>query len=316
MTTTKLLGLGTAAIGRPQYINIKQDKSAAINMAIFKQNGIAVLNEAYAKGIRYFDTAPGYGMAEELLIDWLKEKNAPAIEVATKWGYTYVANFNAAATEHEVKEHSLGKLTEQWKQSKQLLPYLTTYQIHSATFESGVLENEEVLQKLFELKTQYHLKIGLTTTGNNQAAVLQKALTIQQDGEGLFDVFQCTYNILEQSIFSVLELLSNKRLIIKEALANGRLFPNKAYPHYSVLYTVLTGLSIKYKVGIDAIALRFCIDSLQPYTVLSGASTVNQLSENSLSLDFSLSTEDLELLKSYTVLSDAYWNERKQLSWQ
>ena len=66
-----------------------------------------------------------------------------SIEIATKWGYTYTANFDANATVHEVKEHSLSKLNEQWNFSKQLLPYLKVYQIHSATLETGVLENKK-----------------------------------------------------------------------------------------------------------------------------------------------------------------------------
>ena len=141
-----MIGLGTAALGRPQYINIRQEKSKNFSLHTFRQQGRNTLNRAYHQGIRYFDTAPGYGMAEQLLLDWVKEKGDDSIEVATKWGYTYVANFNADATQHEVKEHSLSKLNEQWKQSGQLLPYLSTYQIHSATFETGVLENRSVLR--------------------------------------------------------------------------------------------------------------------------------------------------------------------------
>ncbi len=66
-----------------------------------------VLDTAYKAGIRHFDTAAGYGLAEDLLIEWLELKNDSSITVSTKWGYTYVANFNPDAKEHEVKEHSL-----------------------------------------------------------------------------------------------------------------------------------------------------------------------------------------------------------------
>ncbi len=110
---------------------------------------------AYRQGIRYFDTAPGYGMAEELLINWVKEKDDPTIEVATKWGYAYVANFDPDALVHEVKEHSLEQLIKQWKVSRKLLPNLSTLQSHSATFETGILENEAVVQKLAHVKSTY-----------------------------------------------------------------------------------------------------------------------------------------------------------------
>jgi len=226
---TTPIGLGTAAIGRPQYINIRQKEATTVSLDIFRQQGWEVLEEAYRQGIRYFDTAPGYGLAEQLLIDWVKEKGDARIEIATKWGYTYVANFDVNATQHEVKEHSLDKLNEQWLQSRHLLPHLTTYQIHSATFDTGVLENVEILHQLAELKMEHGLKIGLTTTGANQLAVLKKALAVEINDELLFEVFQVTYNIFDQSLAVIVPYFenTNRRLVIKEALANGRVFPNK-----------------------------------------------------------------------------------------
>ena len=198
------LGLGTAALGRPQYINVRQENCEISNLEIFRKQSFQVLEDAYKLGIRYFDTAPGYGLAEELVLEWLKTKDDKTIEIATKWGYTYTANFNANAKVHEVKEHSLEKLNEQWNFSKQLLPYLKVYQIHSATLETGVLENDEVLKQLAFFKNEYNLKIGLTTTGANQVEVIQKALDVLVDGKPLFDVFQVTYNFLEQSLLKII----------------------------------------------------------------------------------------------------------------
>jgi len=252
MSEHNAIGLGTAAIGRPQYININQENKEPFSLPEFKEKGIEMLDYAYDAGIRYFDTAPGYGLAEQLLIDWVKKKNDPSVTVATKWGYTYVANFDANAKVHEIKEHSLKKINEQWEVSKQLFPYLKYYQIHSATFESGVLENDGVLERLFQLKQENNLKVGLTTTGNNQTEVAQKAIDVHINGEQLFEVFQCSYNILDQSIYELdLQLISDgKQLVIKEALANGRLFPNVAYPAYRHLYQKLETLSKKYEVGV------------------------------------------------------------------
>ena len=73
------IGLGTAAIGRPLYINIRQNQTTEFDLDSFRQRGIDMLNAAYDQGIRYFDTAPGYGMAEQLLIDWVEGKNDPTI---------------------------------------------------------------------------------------------------------------------------------------------------------------------------------------------------------------------------------------------
>ncbi len=306
-----------AAIGRSHYINVRTNTIANSNVNELKANGFKVLDEAYNLGVRYFDTAPGYGLAEQLLIDWLANKNDNDIQVATKWGYTYVANFDANALVHEVKEHSVSKLKEQWQVSKKLLPFLTTYQIHSATLETGVLENVPVLNELAYLKSEFNIKIGISTTGENQEEVIKKALDVTVEGMPLFDSFQSTYNILDQSILSVGDVLSKegKKLIIKEALANGRIFRNSNYPEYYNLYTTLETISKKYGVGVDAVALQFCAETMPESIVLSGASTVTQLKENLKMNAFVLSEEEINRLRNFSVDPIKYWNERKQLKW-
>lgn len=311
------IGLGTAAIGRPQYINIRNEKPIEFDLENFKKNGYKILDSAFEQGIRYFDTAPGYGLAEQLLIDWVKSKNDDSIEIATKWGYAYVANFDHQASVHEVKDHSLSQLLKQWEVSKQLFPHLSTLQIHSATFDTGILENQEVLEKLAELKNTHNILIGLTSTGDNQVDVLTKALDIKVNGKNLFEIFQVTYNILDQSLLAILDLIkkNNGRIVIKEALANGRIFPNEKYPHYQKMYSSLEYLSKKYAVGIDAIALQFCYQTINPFIILSGASTNNQLEQNLKTNHFELLEEEITLLKSFNINPINYWAERKKLAW-
>ncbi|NJB83694.1 aldo/keto reductase [Wenyingzhuangia aestuarii] len=304
------IGLGLAALGRPEYINIRDEKNIDKSESSFKNNAFEMLNAAYQLGIRYFDTAPSYGKGESFLKEWQKTTQHSDSILATKWGYTYVANWQLGYKgAHEVKEHSLEKLVEQWEVSKEMLPDLKVYQIHSATLESGVLENNKVLKKLSEIKNETGLQIGLTTSGPNQSRVLQEASSIKINNHYLFDVFQVTYNVLEQSTFKTLSDLIKlgKKIVIKEGIANGRIFKNTP--------PLLTDLATKHNVGVDAIALRFIIDTLQPYIVLSGAFTQNQLQENLKALSFELSSDDLKDLTNLNVNTDNYWNERKQLSW-
>ena len=311
------LGLGTAALGRPQYINVRQNNNIKHDLETFKKHSFQVLEDAYNSGIRYFDTAPGYGLAEGLVLEWLKTKNDKTIKIATKWGYTYTANFDTNATIHEVKEHSLAKLNEQWGYSKLLLPYLKVYQIHSATLETGVLKNKEVLEQLAFLKKEHNLKIGITTTGTNQVEVLKKALEILVDGEPIFDLFQVTYNFLDQSLKEMLaELISqNKSIVVKEAMANGRIYRNEKYPNYNEMYSILDNLSKKHNVGIDAISLKYCEQTIPDSIVLSGASNTKQLKENLKMNSFSLSIDDIEILNSFKTAPESYWIERKKLQW-
>jgi aryl-alcohol dehydrogenase-like predicted oxidoreductase len=311
------IGLGTAALGRPQYINIRQGNIKSLDLNSFKKKGVQLLEEAYNLGVRYFDTAPGYGLAEGLLLAWLQTKNDPSIQVATKWGYTYIANFDAKAKVHEIKEHSLLKLNEQWQTSKAFASHLRVYQIHSATLETGVLKNDAILNRLAFLKNEYGLEIGITTTGANQTEVIKKALDIEVEGHALFDAFQVTYNILDQSLDTISNVLTEqgKKVIIKEALANGRLFRNSNYNHYKELYNTLEKLAKKHNIGTDAIALKFCQQSLQKSIVLSGASNSEHLESNLKMKTISLSQEELRALKKYRIDANNYWQERKQLAW-
>jgi len=310
--------LGLAAIGRPEYINVRQDADGDKSEQHYRNNAFKMLDFAYKQGIRHFDTAPSYGKGEEFLQQWYQQNPYKDLKFSTKWGYTYVANWDLGYNKpHEVKEHSLKKLLEQWSVSRHLLPALKVYQIHSATFESGVLENSEVLHQLYEIKKETGLKIGISASGERQGEIVDFASQIKIKNEPLFESFQVTYNILETSTHEVLAGLINKgkTVIIKEALANGRVFKNDDYAHYEGLYNDLERLSIKYKAPIDAIALRFVIDYLQPGIVLSGASNTHQLAENIKALDFKLDNKELISLRQHAVDSNFYWNERKKLDW-
>ncbi len=317
MKTTKI-GLGLAALGRPEYINIREDNAIDKSEEAFKNNAFSVLDEAYRLGVRYFDTAPSYGKGEAFLEAWNATNKHPDVVLGTKWGYTYVANWELGYNgQHEVKEHSIEKLLEQWQVSKKMLSKLKYYQVHSATFESGILDNEAVLNQLYNIKKETGLQIGITTSGANQKEVIAEGLRVKVQGELLFDSYQVTYNIFEQSTFSVLNdaLQHGKKVIVKEALANGRVFQNEKFHHNQASYKKMQQLSEKYHVGIDAVALRFVMDSFQPTYVLSGASNISQLQQNLKALTFKLTEQELYFLKTLKVPAESYWKERSLLSW-
>jgi aryl-alcohol dehydrogenase-like predicted oxidoreductase len=146
------------------------------------------------------------------------------------------------------------------------------------------------------------------------SAVLEEAW---RRGVRYFDTFQLTYNIFDQSISELAEHIhtKNKKLIIKEALANGRIFPNKQYPHYTAHYELLNSLAKKHQTGVDAIALRFCMDSLQPFQVLSGAARTDHIAANLKAQNFQLTEEEIAAFRTLIVEPYTYWTERNALSW-
>jgi aryl-alcohol dehydrogenase-like predicted oxidoreductase len=315
------IGLGMAALGRPGYINLghAQDLARKYDVQEMEQRAYEVLDAARDAGIRYFDAARSYGSGEKFLGSWLKSRaiSTESATVGSKWGYTYTANWEIEAHAHEVKEHSLATLERQWPESQALLNgYLKLYQIHSATKESGVLENQDVLQKLAQLKSE-GICVGLTLSGPNQAETLRRAIEITVDGTRLFDSVQATWNLLEPSVGPALAQAKAAGLgvIIKEALANGRLTDRNREPGFFQKLAVLQGEARKLGTSIDALVLAACLR--QPFVdvVLSGATSVDQLLSNVRACRLNVDEETAGRLAELAEPPEVYWATRSRLAW-
>ena len=314
------IGLGLAALGRPAYINLGHgvDLKSNYDMTAMQLKTLQMLDLAYANDIRYFDAARSYGKAELFLSEWMKSKDKEErFTVGSKWGYTYTADWAVEAEKHEVKEHSIEVLNRQWKESKALLgERLNIYQIHSATIESGVLENRQVLNRLWELRT-LGMVIGLTLSGDNQTETLQKALTVKSGDDFLFQSVQVTWNILERSTTDVLMSASQSGIgiIIKEALANGRLTSRNNEAAFFNKKQQLQVIAKKYNAGIDAISIAYILRQPWVSTVLSGATTQEQLESNLKALKVELNESELNIINSMVEPPKKYWGTRSELAW-
>jgi aryl-alcohol dehydrogenase-like predicted oxidoreductase len=310
--TVSRLGLGLAALGRPGYLNLGHDRDLEGHRTIgrLEQRSHTVLDAALAAGVTYLDAARSYGRAEQFLADWLATRSVPpeAVVVGSKWGYSYTADWAVDAEVHEVKEHSRSNLDGQIEESRALLGgHLRVYQIHSATDDSGVLDNQSVLSRLGELRDG-GLVIGLTTSGPRQAATIRRALEIEQDGRRLFGTVQATWNLLETSPGAALADAHEAGLgvIVKEAVANGRL--TRRNPD------VAAGLEKRVPdAAADAIALAAALHQPWADVVLSGAATADQLAGNLEALD--IPNERTADLPDIAEVPDDYWRTRSQLPW-
>jgi aryl-alcohol dehydrogenase-like predicted oxidoreductase len=291
------IGLGLAAVGRPGYITLDREKDLGSDrgVAALEHRSHEVLSAAYDAGIRYVDAARSYGFAERFLASWLRQRGLPpkAVTVGSKWGYTYVGNWQVDARVHEVKDHSLAALRRQIEESRALLgEYLDLYQIHSATLESGVLDDRGVLSELIALRAS-GLTIGMSVSGPRQSEVIRRALAVSVDGVNPFGSVQATWNLLEPSAGPALAEAHEAGwgVIIKEALANGRL------------------------AGRDQEAIAAALANPWVDVVLSGAVTEAQARSNVGALALRLSAEQLAELSSLAEPADRYWKERSQLAW-
>lgn len=310
------IGLGLAALGRPGYINLGhgQDLQQQYDVAVMRERTSAVLDAAWDAGVRYFDAARSYGRAEEFLASWLTARRiAPdAVAVGSKWGYTYTAGWQVSAEQHEVKDHSVAVLSRQVDESRALLgPQLDLYQIHSATLDSGVLDDAVLLKELARLRSA-GLCIGLTLSGPQQSETLWRALQIVVDGERLFDTVQATWNLLERSAGPALQAAHDAGMgvIVKEGLANGRLTARNAAPR-----RLLEQVAARLHTTLDALALAAVLAQPWVDVVLSGAATIPHLHANLDARNVPWDDEAADRLVPLAEPAAAYWETRRRLPW-
>jgi aryl-alcohol dehydrogenase-like predicted oxidoreductase len=311
------LGLGLAALGRPAYINTGRDEDLGTDrsVAAMERRCHEVLDEAYAAGIRYFDVARSYGRAEAFLASWFSTRRLPDdAVVGSKWGYSYTGDWRVDALVHEMKELSLDTLKRQLGESRaQLGSRLRLYQIHSATLESGVLDDRRVLAELVRLRSD-GLIAGLTVSGARQPEVIRRALEVDVDGENPFRVVQATWNLLEPSSCDALAEAHSRGwgVIVKEVLANGRLTSRSSNGELRVLSDVANAVSAtRDQVAIAAALRHHWVD-----IALSGAVSVEQFRSNFNATDLELSSEQLNTLEMLAEPAVTYWAERASRPWQ
>lgn len=315
------IGIGMAALGRPGYITIGHAEALERNydVAAMMARAHRILDNAYAMGVRYFDAARSYGRAEEFLGSWLRGRGLapPDVVVGSKWGYTYTAEWQVAAETHEVKAHSLAVLQRQWEESRAHLgAHLDLYQIHSATLESRVLDNREVLGELARLKSG-GTAIGLSVSGVHQGDVIDQAIDITIDGVRLFDAVQATWNLLEMSAGPALARAAEAGLgvIIKEALANGRLTEANDGPEFDRQRDLLRQAAKRLRTTMDALALAAVLAQPWVSVVLSGAATRSHLESNLQATEVYWDGQAAASLEAIVESPEVYWGVRSQLRW-
>jgi aryl-alcohol dehydrogenase-like predicted oxidoreductase len=301
------IGLGLAALGRPGYLNLGHagDLGGDRSVDALRAQTFEVLDAAYEAGVRYFDAARSYGRAEEFLGEWLEGRLRDDVVVGSKWGYVYTADWEIDADPPEVKHHDADTFRRQLEETHRLLgDRLALYQIHSATPDSGVLEDEAVLADLRDLRAG-GVAIGVTVSGPSSPETIDRAREL-----GIFDAVQATWNLHERAAEDALRRAHDAgiEVLVKEALANGRLTARAGN-------AILDHAATKAETTADALALAAAL--VQPFTdvVLSGAASVDTLRSNLAAVHVSLPDDALPALDVLREDSARYWTIRGGMEW-
>jgi aryl-alcohol dehydrogenase-like predicted oxidoreductase len=316
---TNRVGLGLAAVARPAYITSGRITDLGDHRSVdeLRRRTWDVLEAAYDAGVRYVDVARSYGRAEEFLAGWLgAHPGGDEVVVGSKWGYRYVGDWRRDAEVHEVKDHSLAAFTAQFAETDALLgKRLDRYHVHSATPESGVLDDPAVLRALAGLRER-GIRVGVSTSGPAQAETVRRAVGIVLDGEPLFRSVQSTWNVLEPSAGEALAeaAAAGAQVIVKEPVANGRLAPGGAGPDDEGARRV-AGLAASVGVPVDQLAIAAALARPWAWCVLSGAVHPDQLSSNVAASDLAVGPDMLAELVAVAEDPRTYWAARSTRAW-
>src|SRR5215468_2666343 len=104
-------------------------------------------------------------------------------------------------------------------------------------------------------------------------------------------------------------------VIVKEALANGRLTERNRAAEFAAQRARLAAVAQRLGCALDALALAAV--RAQPWAdvVLSGAARVDDLLSNLAALDVRWDAEAAQALESIAETSHEYWERRSRLPW-
>jgi aryl-alcohol dehydrogenase-like predicted oxidoreductase len=305
------LAVGLAALGRPAYINVGRAGALPEGRTVdeLRAASWAVLDAAYAAGLRWVDAARSYGLAEEFLAGWLDDRGHTDVTVSSKWGYAYVGEWRMDAPVHEVKEHSLARFRSQYAESRALLgDRLSLYQVHSLTVDSPLFDDNALLAALAQLAAD-GVRVGFSTSGPAQSDAVRRGLALEVDGQRVFTAVQSTWNPLEPSVSPALAEAhaSGALVMVKEPLANGILVVTPPAP--------VAELAQAHHTGADAIALAAALAQPWADVVLMGPAGVDQFTANLAARDVRLDARELYKLAPLALPPQRYWANRSALPW-
>jgi aryl-alcohol dehydrogenase-like predicted oxidoreductase len=198
-------GLGLVSLGRSWGFRPRGLPTAA--------EASRLLQAAVALGIRFFDTAPAYGVSEEILGDFLRSlrpEMRSRLIIATKCGEEWIG-----AAESTVVDHSYETLCRSVDRSLSRLSTVELLQVHKASVQ--VLTDEGVRRALGYARSRGITAFGASVTDLEAAHVVLS--------DPLFSYLQFPFNFDRRELEPIFHSArkAGRRLIVNRPFAMGSL---------------------------------------------------------------------------------------------
>lgn len=311
------MGLGTWAIGGGPAWNGDLDRRQCID----------TICTAPKVGINIIDTAPGYnfGNSEKIVGEALKELDRDDIVVETKFGLVWDregAPFNKVGDVQLYKNLSKESIREEIEKSLDRLgvDHVDIYMSHWQAEEPFKTPIRETMEVLNELKREG--KIRAIGAANISVDQIREYLRY-----GDLDIVQGKYSILDREVEKELIPLCKENNMVLQAyspleqgLLSGTLTrdykpagaqANKKWFQPGNMERVIDMLEEwkplceKYNCTIPVLALAWILNQGDFVTILTGATTPDQLEENVLASEIILDPEDLRWMREKAEALDA-----------
>lgn len=303
------IGLGTWAIGGGPAWNGDMDTQVCID----------TICEAYKCGINLIDTAPGYnfGNSEVIVGQAMKELDRSKIVLETKCGIVWERKgslFNKVGDRQLYKNLSPESIREEIEQSLARLQtdYIDIYMTHWQAVEPYFTPIAETMQVLNELKQEGKIKsIGAANVDINHVQEYLK--------HGELDIVQAKYSILDRQIENDLLPLCQKHGIVLQvyspleqglltgtiardyvptgARANKKWFQKEHMGDVIDMLEQWQPLCEKYSCTVPTLALAWILAQSDYISILSGATSPDQVVENVKAEGIRLEAADVLLMR-------------------
>jgi aryl-alcohol dehydrogenase-like predicted oxidoreductase len=183
---------------------------------------------------------------------------------------------------------------------------------------SKTLEDDALIDAIARLRER-GIRAGLSVSGAGQDVAIRRSLEVRRDGQRVFDSVQATWNLLERGAKSALQDAhdAGMRVVVKEALANGRLTHGDRDEDgvFAPLVARIRELAESRGTNIETLALGAALARPWADVVLTGAATVGQIRSNVAALQLAYDAELEEQLRSVSIAPEEYWRARSSFKW-